>query len=205
MRVQDKTRKFTTRERLARIVIALSAMLAGGALGAFLDKLVVSMPPAPPESVQAPPENPPAFEASDLDSRQLLKLGIGFVIALALVLLVTTLLQYGWMGYVAPFAAQAPNLNPPPQVTLPAEPRVEAIPGITYDQLYPREREQLDSYGWVNQSAGVVHIPIERAMDLLLRRGLPVAPQDAQNNFDTMGNELPSSSSSGRVMEKVYP
>jgi hypothetical protein len=39
--------------------------------------------------------------------------------------------------------------------------------------------EHLNSYGWLDKNAGVVHIPIERAMELTLQRGLPVrtAPQ----------------------------
>jgi hypothetical protein len=37
-----------------------------------------------------------------------------------------------------------------------------------------REEDTLSTYGWVDQSAGVVRIPIERAMDLLAQRGLPV-------------------------------
>ena len=32
----------------------------------------------------------------------------------------------------------------------------------------------LNSYGWVDPKAGVVRIPIDRAMDLLLQKGLPV-------------------------------
>ncbi len=35
---------------------------------------------------------------------------------------------------------------------------------------------QLNSYGWVDQKTGVAHIPIERAMDLIVQRGLPVVP-----------------------------
>ena len=31
----------------------------------------------------------------------------------------------------------------------------------------------LNSYGWVDQPAGVVRLPIDRAMDLLVQRGLP--------------------------------
>ena len=33
---------------------------------------------------------------------------------------------------------------------------------------------RISSYGWVDRSHGVLHIPIGRAMDLLLERGLPV-------------------------------
>jgi hypothetical protein len=39
------------------------------------------------------------------------------------------------------------------------------------------EEKTLYSYGWVDEKAGTVRIPIERAMDLLVQRGLPVRPQ----------------------------
>jgi len=42
--------------------------------------------------------------------------------------------------------------------------------------LHAREALLLDSYSWVNQSQGKVRIPIERAMELIAQRGLPVAP-----------------------------
>jgi hypothetical protein len=41
------------------------------------------------------------------------------------------------------------------------------------------QEDQLNSYGWVNKDAGVAHIPIERAMDLLVQEKLPVYPQSA--------------------------
>ena len=40
-----------------------------------------------------------------------------------------------------------------------------------------KQDETLASYGWVDQNNGVARIPIERAMDLLVQRGLPVLPQ----------------------------
>jgi hypothetical protein len=39
------------------------------------------------------------------------------------------------------------------------------------------QETQLNSYGWVNQEAGVAHIPIERAMELTVQRGIPVYQQ----------------------------
>jgi len=44
------------------------------------------------------------------------------------------------------------------------------------DFLMDQEKE-LHSYGWVDEKAGVAHIPIERAMELVAQRGLPVRPQ----------------------------
>lgn len=49
------------------------------------------------------------------------------------------------------------------------------------DQLNDRrlkEEETLNSYGWVDQKAGIAHIPIERAMELVAQQGLPTSPQN---------------------------
>jgi hypothetical protein len=42
--------------------------------------------------------------------------------------------------------------------------------------LHEREDLLLDHYSWVDRSQGKVRIPIERAMELIAQRGLPVAP-----------------------------
>ena len=42
--------------------------------------------------------------------------------------------------------------------------------------LHAREDLLLDNYSWIDQSEGKVRIPIERAMELIAQRGLPVAP-----------------------------
>ena len=41
--------------------------------------------------------------------------------------------------------------------------------------LHARENLLLDHYTWVDQKSGKVRIPIERAMELIAQRGLPVA------------------------------
>jgi len=46
--------------------------------------------------------------------------------------------------------------------------------------LHAREEMLLDHYTWVDQPGGKVRIPIERAMELIAQRGLPVAPTAAQ-------------------------
>jgi hypothetical protein len=40
-----------------------------------------------------------------------------------------------------------------------------------------QEEKTLNSYGWIDQQAGVARIPIDRAMQLLAQRGLPTRPQ----------------------------
>jgi hypothetical protein len=39
--------------------------------------------------------------------------------------------------------------------------------------LYDRQNLKLNSFGWIDRSNGIVRIPIDRAMDLILQRGLP--------------------------------
>ncbi|RMD85938.1 MAG: hypothetical protein D6815_00855 [Candidatus Dadabacteria bacterium] len=56
---------------------------------------------------------------------------------------------------------------------LPPEPRLQANPRQDLLALRAWENEVLTSYGWVDREKGIVRIPIERAMDLIARRGLP--------------------------------
>ncbi|MGA7108016.1 MAG: hypothetical protein WBV28_22555 [Terracidiphilus sp.] len=42
--------------------------------------------------------------------------------------------------------------------------------------LHEREDLLLENYSWADQAQGKVRIPIERAMELIAQRGLPVAP-----------------------------
>jgi len=55
-----------------------------------------------------------------------------------------------------------------------------------------KQEDQLNSYGWVDQQAGVAHIPIDRAMDLLVQQGLPVLPQgtEAKSPANTTNNAV---------------
>jgi hypothetical protein len=46
--------------------------------------------------------------------------------------------------------------------------------------LHLREDLLLNNYSWVDSSQGKVRIPIDRAMELLAERGLPVAPAAEQ-------------------------
>ena len=39
---------------------------------------------------------------------------------------------------------------------------------------YQSQQNLLNTYGWVDKQNGIVRLPIDRAMELLLQRGLPV-------------------------------
>jgi hypothetical protein len=53
------------------------------------------------------------------------------------------------------------------------KPRLEVNASIDLAKLHAAEEAELNSYGWIDRNAGIVHVPIDRAMQLLLQRGLP--------------------------------
>ena len=52
-------------------------------------------------------------------------------------------------------------------------PNLQTRPVQDFEAFRAREEGVLESYGWVDQKAGIVRIPIEEAMRLLVERGLP--------------------------------
>jgi hypothetical protein len=61
----------------------------------------------------------------------------------------------------------------------PPEPRLEANPKTTLDQVRARENALLNGYAWVDRDAGIARIPIERAIAILAERGWPAAGEPA--------------------------
>jgi len=59
--------------------------------------------------------------------------------------------------------------------TVPPAPRLQVNPDRDIETLRAAEHEQLTSYGWVDRRAGVAHIPIMRAMELLADGRSPIA------------------------------
>lgn len=56
-------------------------------------------------------------------------------------------------------------------------PQLEIDERTQLNSVRLHEEDVLSTYGWVDQQAGNVRIPIDRAMDLIAQRGLPVRSQ----------------------------
>ncbi len=61
----------------------------------------------------------------------------------------------------------------------PPAPRLQPQPLRDIRELRAANDAQLANYAWVDKSAGVVRIPIERAMELVAERGLPTRAEGA--------------------------
>ncbi|MBA3833836.1 MAG: hypothetical protein H0X34_18465 [Chthoniobacterales bacterium] len=53
------------------------------------------------------------------------------------------------------------------------QPHLEVHPGADLAESKRGDEVELGSYGWIDRKAGVVRIPVERAIQLLMERGLP--------------------------------
>jgi hypothetical protein len=52
-------------------------------------------------------------------------------------------------------------------------PRIQANPGTELTRMKAEDLGRLNNYGWVDRKAGVAHIPIDRAIEILAQKGLP--------------------------------
>jgi hypothetical protein len=71
---------------------------------------------------------------------------------------------------------------------LPPEPRLQVSPQQDTREILTNERSILHSYGWVDPQAGIVRIPIGRAIELLAERGLPARKaEDRESKVEDRG------------------
>jgi len=66
-------------------------------------------------------------------------------------------------------------------------------------ELHAREDLLLNHYSWADQSKGKVRIPIERAMDLVASRGLPVVALKVESNAASKAHPATSSASDAKA------
>jgi hypothetical protein len=87
-----------------------------------------------------------------------------------------------------------------PQAAFPS-PKLEEDERGQLNDIRLNEEKELNSYGWVDEKAGTLHIPIERAMDLVVQRGLAVRPQGGPSDKPA-GNSQSKTQSAPQVEKK---
>lgn len=123
------------------------------------------------------PQGQPAAQADHHHEGLGLNLRVIFsVSAILLVLAVLIHLTIWWMMNHFAATPQKPVTSLSPLASLPGTPpppRQQIAPALDEQALHAIEDNALHSYGWVDKPAGIVHIPVERAKDLILQQGMP--------------------------------
>lgn len=80
---------------------------------------------------------------------------------------------------------------PPPafetQAELPPPPRLQEKPAVDLEDLREREQRRLHEYGWIDREKGVVRLPIERAMELMVERETDRGEDEGKDNRKNNG------------------
>ena len=110
-------------------------------------------------------------ETTDADAKPI----VGFLIALGLLLvLVMIAMMVMYNVLEARFERAGRDISPLIDVEqIPPDPKLQVNPTQELAEVEAWETERLTSYGWVDKDTGVFHIPIERAMEVLVESGLP--------------------------------
>jgi hypothetical protein len=102
-----------------------------------------------------------------------------FTAALTALLLATWMLLAAAMVRFARQEASLRGLAPPrfkDEIDPFPEPRLQGNPAAELARLKRGEAARLTSYGWVDRKAGIAHIPVERAIEIVATEGVPKWP-----------------------------
>jgi hypothetical protein len=136
------------------------------------------MPPSRADERAA--ENGARYERSDVRLRAVLALGLG-------VALIVAASQVGlWFlmqTYYEAAARRDSSLIPLSGVDrIPPPPRLQPQPIRDYAEFYREQQARLSTFGWRDRDQGIVHIPVGKAMDIVLERGLPKSAASASTD-----------------------
>jgi hypothetical protein len=116
--------------------------------------------------VAGPVVSGPTHETADIDGRHVW----GTAAGLAATIVLAGFMAAGAIALIGSMIGRplAP-INPPP--TQMPSPPLQSAPALDLQALRAEKHALLSSYAWIDRAHGVVRIPIERAMSLLIARG----------------------------------
>jgi hypothetical protein len=140
--------------------------------------------------------NPTAkhHESKDVDVKSLVAIVATLFVSGVIIFIVVTGMMHYFKSHEPIKTAGQSNIPATSSEEFP-QPRLEVKPGATLAELRAAEDADLNSSGWVDRTAGTVRIPIDRAMQLILERGLP----------EVGGGKTPLSLMQARPLETASP
>ena len=116
-----------------------------------------------------------SYELSDLRPGYIAFFGIGLSVVLVISVVIASLIvhyktvQHARQDTPIPRLAQEREATPGPRLQVDAHSELR--------QMRAAEDAALNNYGWVDKNAGIVRIPVDQAMEVLAKKGLPARKQ----------------------------
>jgi hypothetical protein len=119
-------------------------------------------------------DSPTGHEANRLKVRGLAWFAAALTGVTVLVLLMLTFVMRGFVHEEKEFESLALPRFAGDTGEYPS-PRIQADPADELKKMKADDLGRLNHYGWIDRKAGVAHIPVDRAIDVLAKKGLPTA------------------------------
>jgi hypothetical protein len=120
------------------------------------------------------PATTPGYETRDANVGSV----FNFLVILSLVLAATALVSWGLFRYFSAHDVDDRATSPFAGTRqLPLGTQLQVTPRQDWLKYREEQERNLENYSWENRGAGTVRVPIEQAMDILVKKGLPVQGQ----------------------------
>ena len=131
-------------------------------------------------SAQSVPVDPESlaqhYERDDVAVRGIVRFGVAIALAIVVACAVLYFVMCAWTAQPLTTRMQfEPALVTPAVVPGPG---LDAAPETSLELMVQRERTRLHDYGWVDRDAGLVRIPIDAAMQVLVAQGVDAREGD---------------------------
>ena len=129
------------------------------------------MPPDMVDKHQEAPGNSPGYETTDANVGG----AFNFLVILTVILLSTALVCWGLFRFLSRQDEAGRTVSPFSETRqLPLGPQLQVNPREDWLKFHQQQERSLETYAWEDKAAGTVTVPIEQAMDILVKKGLPV-------------------------------
>jgi len=114
----------------------------------------------------------PGYETRDANTVGV----VDFLVILGVVLIAAALVCWGMFRFFTVHEMEAPATESPFADTrqVPSGLQLQVNPGQDWEKFKKEQQDSLETFDWVNRSAGTARVPIEIAMQLLVKKGVPV-------------------------------
>lgn len=114
-------------------------------------------------------ESRPGYEHEDASPRGVLFAGIGLMVLMVLSLAIVA----GLFSVFRQNQIRAYGNGPTPTAVQPVGPGLQVDPAADMQAVHATQEAKLNSYGMMDKEEGMIHMPIEKAMESIVEDGMP--------------------------------
>jgi hypothetical protein len=112
------------------------------------------------------------YEVRDINFVRVLVFGLGIIVIILIMGVVIPGIVFKNMQWFTG-KVPVPSQYQAGQDELPPAPRIEVRGPRDLKEFRAAEEKQLNSYGWTDRDKNLVRMPVDQAIDIIARRGLP--------------------------------